>query len=120
MNASVVTHQHTAWWRSQRTTSRLTAGSVCRDRSGRGGKRLPGPSTPTHHASLAQFQPHEKAVGQHHRDGMAVEAWPQAALIVIPPQFSFGFLMELLNRMPAMGIGDQLFHGGRSWQVTPI
>src|SRR5262249_5870992 len=120
MNASVVTHQHTAWWRSHRTTSRRTAGSVCRHRSGRGGKRLPRTSAPTHHPSLAQFQPHEKAVGQHHRAGMAVEARPQPALILIPPQFPLGLLMKLLNGMPAVSIADQLLYRPPGPPGTPI
>src|SRR5919205_1958793 len=106
MNASVVTHQHTAWWRSHRTTARCTAGRVCRHRSGRGGKRLPRTSAPTHPLSLTQLQPYEKAIGHHYRDRMAVETRPQPALIVIPPQFPLGFLMKLLDRMPAVGIGD--------------
>src|ERR671932_839691 len=120
MNASVVIHQHTAWWRSHRATSRCTAGSVCRHRSGRGGKQIPRTSAPTSRLSLAPFQPHEKTVGQHHRDGMAVETRPQPTLIVIPPQFSLGLFMKLLDGMPAMGIGDQLLHWGRGGQVTPI
>src|SRR5262249_41189268 len=87
---------------------------------GPGGKRLPRPSTPPHHLSLAQCQPHEKTVGQHHRDRMAVETRPHPAPIVIPPQFSPGLLLKLVDRMPAMSIGDQLLHWGRGWQVTPI
>ena len=35
---------------------------------------------------------------------MAVEARPKTPLILIPTQFFFGFLMELLNGMAAMRI----------------
>ena len=72
MNRSVVTHQSTAWWCSHRTTSRCTAGSARRQRSGRGGKRVAW-ATPIGMAmSLSQLQPKQKAQGQHHRDRMPV------------------------------------------------
>src|SRR5918994_6500034 len=51
---------------------------------------------------------------------MAVEARPQAALILIPTQLLFGFLMELFNRMAAMGIVYQLLQRSRSGQVAPV
>ena len=46
--------------------------------------------------ALSQLQPEQKTQGQHHRDRMPVEAWPQPTLILIPTQFLLGFLMELL------------------------
>src|SRR5712691_1327180 len=120
MNRSVVTHQSTAWWCSHRATSRCTAGSARRQRSGRGGKRVAWATPMGMAMSLFQFQPKQKAQGQHHRDRMPVEPWPQAALIVVPTQLLFRLLMELLDRMPAMSIVDQLFQRGRGRQVTPI
>jgi hypothetical protein len=43
---------------------------------------------------------------------MPVKAWPQAALVLIPPQFLFGLLVKLLDRMAAMRIVDQLLQRG--------
>lgn len=52
--------------------------------------------------SLSQLQPKQKAQGQHHRDRMPVEPWPQAALILVPTQLLFRLLVELFDGMPAM------------------
>src|ERR671914_1233159 len=115
MNRSVVTHQRTAWRRSHRATSRWIAGSECLRGSGRGGKRGTGATTTGLAVPLAQFQPDQKAVGEHDRHGMPVEARPEATLIVIPPQLSLGLFMKLLHRIPAMRIARQLLQrrGGR-------
>src|SRR5918993_3581118 len=51
---------------------------------------------------------------------MAVKARPQTALILIPTQLFFGFLVELLNGMAAMGIINQLLQRGRGRQVAPV
>src|SRR5256884_8890478 len=120
MNRSVDIHQSTAWWRSHRATSRCTAGSARRQRSGRGGKRVAW-ATPVWVAlALPQLQPEQKAHGQHHRDRMPVKARPQPSLILVPAQFLFGLLMKLLDGMPAMGVVDQLLQRGRRRQVAPI
>src|SRR5207244_1516448 len=120
MNRSVDIHQSTAWWRSHRATSRCTAGSARRQRSGRGGQRVAWATPVCVALALPQLQPEQKAQGQHHCGGMPVQAWPQAALVLIPPQVLFGFLVKLLDRMAAMSIVDQLLQRSRGWQVTPI
>src|ERR671931_827847 len=119
MNRSVVTHHSTAWWRSHRATSRCTAGSVVRRRSGRGGKRAAWATLPRVTAPLPQLQPEEKAVGQHDSHGLPMKPRPQAALVLIPAQLPFGLFMKLLDRMPPMGIPGQLFEGGVWRQVAP-
>src|SRR6266699_3296976 len=120
MNRFVDTHQRTAWWRSHCATSRCTAGSARRHRSGRGGKRVAW-ATPFWMAmALPQLQPEHKAQRQHNRDCMSVKARPQPALILIPAQFFFGLLMELFDGMTTMGIIHQLLQRGRGRQVTPI
>ena len=63
--------------------------------------------------ALPKLQPEQKTQGQHHRHRMPVEAWPQPALILIPAQFLFGLLMELLNGMPTMSISDQFLQRRR-------
>jgi hypothetical protein len=120
MNRSVVTHHWTAWWRSHRATSRWIAGNVRRRRSGRGGKRIAGATAPSRSAPLAQLQPHQKAIGQHRRDRVAMEAGPQAALVLVPAALALGLLMALLDRVAAMGIGGQLLDGSRRRQVAPV
>src|SRR2546427_9843949 len=104
MNLSVDTHQMTAWLRSQRATSRCTAGSARRHRSGRGGKRVAWATPFWVTMALPEFQAEQKAQGQHHRDRMAAKARPQPALILIPAQLLLCLLIELLDRLPAMGI----------------
>src|SRR5215831_3051331 len=120
MNRSVVTHHWTAWWRSHRATSRWTAGSGFLRESGRGGKRVAGATSAWLATPLLQLQPDQKAVGQHDRDRMPVKAEPQAALVLVPAHFPFGLLMELLDRIPPMGIPRQLFPRGGGRQVTPV
>src|ERR671937_2858824 len=119
MNRSVVTHHCTAWWRNHRATWRWTAGSECLRRSGRGGKRVAWATPARLAAALPPLQPDQKTVGQHHRDRMPVEARPQPPLVLVPTQFPFGLLMELLHDMPPVGIARQLFQRGRGRQVTP-
>jgi hypothetical protein len=58
------------------------------------------------------LEPDQEAVGQHHRDGKAMQAGPQSALVLVPPQLSLGLLRELLDAMTAMGIAGQLLQGG--------
>src|SRR2546425_8788916 len=104
MNRSVDIHQSTAWWRSHRATSRCTAGSARRQRSGRGGKRGAWATPVCVALALPQRQPEQKAPGQHHGGGMPVNAWPPAALGLLPPPLLLGFLVTLLDRMAAMSI----------------
>src|SRR5919199_2610714 len=120
MTRSVVTHHWTAWWRSQRATSRWMAGRVRRRRSGRGGKRVAWATSASRAASLAQLQPDQAAVGQHHGDRLPMEAGPQPPLILIPAQLPFGLFMERLDGIPPMGIAGHLFPRGRGWQIAPV
>jgi hypothetical protein len=55
-------------------------------------------------ATVSPLQPHQKAVGQHDRHCMAMEARPAPALVLIPAHLSFNFPMEQLDRIPAMGM----------------
>jgi hypothetical protein len=66
------------------------------------------------------LEPDQEAVGQHHRDGKAVQTGPQSALVLVSPQLSLGLLRELLDGMTAMGIAGQLLQGGRSRQVARV
>ena len=120
LNCSVVIHHTTAWWRSHRATSRCTAGSARRHQSGRGGKRVAWTTPFGLTMAVLQLQTRQKTHGQHHGYRMAVEARPQTALILIPTQLFFGFLMELLNGMAAMRIVDELLQRSRGRQVAPI
>src|ERR671916_3153753 len=120
MNRSVVTHQRTAWCRSHWTTSRCTAGSVLRRRSERGGKKVAGATSPGLTAALAQLQPDQKTVGQHHRDRMPMEARPQPSLVVVPAQLALGLFMKLFNRMAPMGIPRQLCQRGLGGRGSPV
>jgi hypothetical protein len=120
MNRSVVTHHWTAWWRSHHATSRWIAGSVRRRRSGRGGKRVAGATSASRSVPLAQLQPDQEAIGQHHCHRVPMEPGPQPPLVLIPAQFAFGLFMELLHRMAPMSIASQLVHRGRGRQITPV
>src|SRR6186997_69912 len=102
LNDSVVIHHITAWCRSHCATCRCTTGSARRRQSGRGGKRVAW-ATPFGLAmTMLQLETRQKTHGQHDGHGMAVKARPQTALILIPTQLFFGFLVELLNGMAAM------------------
>src|SRR5919106_1527624 len=120
MNRSVVIHHNTAWWRSQFATSRCTSGSARRQRSGRGGKRVAWATPFGMIVALSKLLPDQKTQGQHHRHRMSVKARPQAALILIPTQFPFGFFMELLNGMATMGILNQFLQRRRGGQIAPV
>jgi hypothetical protein len=120
MNRSVVTHHSTAWWRSQRATSRWMASRVRRRRSGRGGKRVAWATSASRSAPLAQLEPDQEAVSQHHGYRMPMEAGPQPPLRLIPAQLAFGLFMERLDGIPPLGIAGQLFQGGRGRQSAPV
>jgi hypothetical protein len=95
MNRSVVTYHWTARWCSQRATSRCTADGERPRRSGRVEKGVAGTTSAWLVPPPLQLQPDQEAVGQHHRDGMPVEARPQSALVPVPPHLSFGLVMKL-------------------------
>lgn len=120
MNRSVVTHQRTAWWRSHRAPSRWTAGSDRRPGSGRGGNSVAGATVAGRAATLAHLQPGQKTVGQPHRDGVPVEARPEAPLILVPSPVPAGLLMARLDDLPPRGVPGQLFQGSGGRQGTPV
>src|SRR5512143_1331459 len=81
----------------QFTTWRWMAANDWRRRSGRGGKDAAWTPAPLHVLAFAQFQPDQETVGQHDQGGVTMEAVPQPALIVIPPQQTLGFFMKLFD-----------------------
>src|SRR5215831_8067597 len=105
--------------RSHSLTRRWTSGRGSRRRFGRGGKS--GARASAHFALLAlsPFQPDQKAIAQHHRNGVPMKAIPAPSLILIPAQLGFGFLMILLDPVAAVGILDhrRQWCGGR--EITP-
>src|SRR5690242_12723616 len=105
--------------RSHSLSRRWSSGSGIRRRSGRGGKSRPHPSAHFALLALAHFQPHQKTIAQHHRDGVATKAIPAPPLILIPAQLGFGFLMILLDPVAAVRILDHQGQrrGGR--EITP-
>src|SRR5215469_16311905 len=105
--------------RSHSLTRRWSCGSGTRRRSGRGGKSRPWPSAPPAALALPPFQPHQKTIAQHHGDGVAMNTITAPALILIPAQLGFGFLMILLHPVAAVRILDHRgqWCGGR--EVTP-
>src|SRR5215469_4597478 len=96
--------------RNHSLSRRWTSGSGLRRRSRRGGKSRPQASAHFALLALTHFQPHQKTIAQHDGDGMAMKAIPAPALILIPAQLSFGFLMILLHPVATMRILD---HGGQ-------
>src|SRR4029453_15821262 len=105
--------------RSHSLARRWTSGRGTRRRSGRGGKSGPRPSAPFAVLPLPSFQPDQKTVAQHHRNGVPMKAIPAPPLILIPAQLRFRFLMILLHPVTTMGILDQHDQGGVRREVTP-
>src|SRR5215472_7852444 len=105
--------------RSHSLTRRWTSGSGIRRRSGRGGKNAPRASTHGTLLALSHFQPDQKTIAQHDGDGVAMKTIPAPALILVPAQLGFGFLMILLHPVAAVGILDHRGQrrGGR--EMTP-
>jgi hypothetical protein len=88
--------------RSQSSSPRWIAASDWRLRSGRGRKSASPRVAPLR--ALLPFLLDQEAVGQHHQDGVAMEAIPAASLILIPSQQGFGILMKALDLVPPMGV----------------
>src|SRR2546421_2121322 len=105
--------------RSHSLTRRWTSGRGTRRRSGRGGKSGPRPAAHFAVLPLPPFQPDQKTVAQHHREGVPMKAIPAPPLILIPAQFRFRFLMILLHPVTPMGILNQHGQGGVRWKITP-
>lgn len=57
--------------------------------------------------ALVPCAPHQKAVGQHDRHGMAVEPFPEAALVLLPAQQFLGLCVILPHPGAAVGILDR-------------
>src|SRR5262249_16149482 len=70
--------------------------------------------------ALLPLQPHQKAIGQHDGDGMAMKPFPEPALVLIPAQQLFSFFMILLHPGTTMDILDHDREGSMSREVTPI
>jgi hypothetical protein len=105
--------------RSHSLTRRWTSGRGNRRRSGRGGKSGPRPSAQWAVLPLPPFQPDQKTVAQHHRDGVPMKPLPAPPLILIPAQLRFRFLMILLHPVTAMGILDHHRQRRVGWEITP-
>src|SRR5215471_18226126 len=108
------------WRRSQSQIRRGVSGSDARRRSLRGGKSPPGTSPAGSLRTLLVLLPDQEAVGQHHRHRVAVEAGPQATLILIPAQQPLGLLMVLFHPVPTVPVFDQCFQPCPRPEVTPV
>src|SRR5512135_696946 len=106
--------------RNQSPIWRWTSGSETRRRSGRGGKRSAGTTTPTGNLPLLPLPPDQIAVRQHHRHGMPVEARPQPPLILVPAQQALGLLVELLHPVLPVDILHHAFQSHRRSEVAPV
>src|SRR3954467_13700833 len=71
------------------------------------GERAPWPARAGSLLSSSPLVPHQEAVRQHDGHRMAVEARPQPALVLVPPQQPLGLLMILLHPVPPMGVFHQ-------------
>ena len=102
-------------------TCRWMAANERRRRSGRGGKG-PTRAPPCRRLLLPRLPllPHQKAVAQHDQRRVAMEAMPQAALVLIPPQLIFGILVKALDVVPAMRIFHQHLQWRGSGKIAPV
>src|SRR5712692_11100622 len=118
MSANAI-NSRTAAQSSHSLTRRWTSGSGTRRRSGRGGKS--GPRPPAHLAALPlpPFQPDQKTIAQHPRDGVPMKPIPAPPLILIPPQLRFRFFMILLHPVATVRILDHHGQRRRGREVTP-
>jgi hypothetical protein len=119
MPRSVGTPHWTAWWRSHRAPSRWSAGSVCRRRSGRGGKRGAGATSTARSAPLAPRHPDHEAGGPHDRDRLPGEARPPPPLILLPAHLTWGLFMARRDGVPPMGLAGPRFPRGRGRPLAP-
>jgi hypothetical protein len=106
--------------RSQSTICRCTSGSDTRRRSGRGGKSPPWATRAGSFRPALPFAPDQKAVRQHHTDGMPVEPLPPPTLILVPAQQPLGLLMKPLHPVPPVRVFHQASQGRIRPQVTPV
>src|SRR5262249_47320288 len=106
--------------RSQSAMLRWRTGKGQRRRSRRGGKSAARSAPRALLPALLPLQPHQKAIGQHDGDGMAMKPFPEPALVLIPAQQLFSFFMILLHPGTTMDILDHDREGSMSREVTPI
>src|SRR3954447_7601632 len=114
------TNSLAASWRSQSQIRRCTAGRVTRRRSARGGKSPPGPSQAGLLVPFSVLLPHQETVGQHHADGVAVEATPSSSLVLVPAQESLRLLVVLLHPVPPVCVLHHRFQRHPSAEVAPV
>src|SRR5262249_3975250 len=116
----VMNNSRIAAARSQSAMLRGRPGRGQRGRSGRGekgaGRSAPRALLP----ALLPLQPHQKAIGQHDGDGMAMKPFPEPALVLIPAQQLFSFFMILLHPGTTTAILDHDREGSMSLDVSPI
>src|SRR5919112_164770 len=108
-----------AWILSQSATARWTVASDRRLRSRRGGKRPArlAPRRPLR--TVSPFEPDQKAEGQHHRHGVAVEGVPAPPLELIPSEQAFRFLVKLLDPVSAVRVLDHRLQRGLGREGRP-
>lgn len=106
--------------RSHSMIARWTLGNDTRRTSRQGGKSGPGQACSPLLRALSIFQPDQKAIGQHHRQRVPVEALPDAPLMLIPTQFTFRFFVILLDPATPMLVLDQFDERRLTRKVTPI
>src|ERR1041384_956585 len=99
---------------------RCNAAREQRRRSGRGGKNAARGPRAAGVGTLVPFQPHQKAIRQHDRHSMPVEARPESALILVPAQEFLGLFMVLLYPTAAVSIFDHDGQGCVGGEVTPV
>jgi hypothetical protein len=106
--------------RNQSAMLRCSAASEQRWRSGRGGKNTARGPRAARVRAFVPFQPHQKALSKHDSKGVAVKAFPQPSLILVPAQQPFGFFMILLHPTAAVGIFDHDGQGRMRREVAPV
>ena len=111
-----------SWIASKRNHSiiyRCTCGSESRRLSRLGGKSAAGLSGSALSVALVPFQPHQKAVAQHHTHGVPMETIPAPPLMLIPAQLPLAFFMILFHPEAPMRILHHHRHRGLWGKVTP-
>src|SRR5512135_2953714 len=119
MNSSAA-NSRIASRRSQSITWRCTSGSGTRRRSGRGGKRPAGTTTPAPLRPLMPLLPDQGAVGPHHTDRMPMKPRPQPALVLVPAQQALGLLVVPLHPVPPVRVLDHRRQRHLRPEVTPV
>src|SRR5512143_1340050 len=119
MNSSAA-NSRIASRRSQSITWRCTSGSDTRRRSGRGGKRPAGTTTPALLLPLLPLLSDQEAVGQHHTDRMPMESGPQPPLVLVPAQQTLRLLVVPLHPVPPVRVLHHRRQRLLRPEVTPV